>query len=253
LTVSIYQAQLFFLALTRIMAMIINIPVLGGRPVPNQVKIGLGMLLTMVIIPWQPIPKDAVALSLLAFGGAIIRELLVGILAGYAAILTFGALLITSELMSTGSGFNSARLLNPAFDTSGSPLDNFFTMMTTLFFLVVDGHHTFILGLQRTFELVPLNSPLPDFSVERLITLTAQFIAVGVRLSMPVLGALLLADLALGLLARVAPQIQVFFLGIPLKMGAGLIALALALTVLYPAIADLYRQLAPHTLELLGG
>jgi flagellar biosynthetic protein FliR len=235
------------------MAMIVNVPVMGGRQIPNQVKIGLGFLLAMVILPWQPLPKDAATLSTLAFGGAVIRELVVGIVAGYAATLAFGALQIAGELMGVTSGFSSARVFNPALEAAGSPLENFFTMMTVLFFLAINGHHTFILGIQQTFKLIPLNSPLPDFSLERLITLTAQLVAVGVRLALPVMGALLLADLALGLLARVAPQVQVFFLGLPLMIGAGLIALSLALTILSPAIADLFRQIGPHALELLGG
>jgi flagellar biosynthetic protein FliR len=252
LIVSVAQAQTFFLALTRILAIIIHVPVLGGRLVPDPAKIGLGFLLAMVMIPWQPLPPEANSIPTFAFGMAIGRELLVGTLAGFAAALTFGALQIAGEMMGLGSGFASARLINPAFESTGSALDNFFVMIATLLFLVGNGHHLFLAGLQRTFELVPLNSGLPDFSTERMIVLTAQLIAAGVRLSLPVLGTLLLTDLALGLLARVAPQVHVFFLGMPLKLGVGLVALAVALVILFPAIAELFRQLAPRTLELLG-
>jgi flagellar biosynthetic protein FliR len=181
-----------------------------------------------------------------------VRELAVGIVAGYAAALTFGALQVTGEMMGIASGFNSARLFNPALEGTGTPLDNFFSMMTVLFFLVIDGHHAFILAMQQTFALVPLNGPLPAFSIENIIAMTVQLIAVGVRLALPVLGALLLANLALGLLSRVAPQVHVFFLGVPLMMAASLIALALALTILYPSIVDLFRQMGPRTLQLLG-
>jgi flagellar biosynthetic protein FliR len=252
LVISVAQAQLFFLALTRILAILIHLPMLGGRLVPDPVKIGLGFLLALAMIPWQPLPPEASSLTTFEFGLAVGRELLLGTLAGFAAALTFGALQIAGEMMGLGSGFASARFMNPALESSGSALDNFFLMVATLLFLIIDGHHAFLLALQRTFELIPLNSPLPVFSAERLIVLTSQLIAAGIRISLPVLGTLLLADLTLGLLARVAPQVQVFFLGMPLKLGAGLIVLALALTILFPALTELFRNLAPRTLQLIG-
>ena len=98
MTVSVAQAQLFFLAFARLMAMLIHIPVLGGNLIPNPVKIALGALLTIVILPWQPLPADAVgmptveALSAVGVGLAAGREILIGTLAGFAAALTFGAL-----------------------------------------------------------------------------------------------------------------------------------------------------------------
>ena len=252
MVVSIAQAQLFFLALTRVLAILIHVPVLAGQGVPNPVKIGLGVLLTMVIIPWEPLPPEAASLDTLAFGFAIARELLLGTLAGFAAALTFACLQVAGELMSTGSGFASARVLNPAMDFSGSPLDQFFLLFTTLIFLVINGHHTFLLGLQRTFELFPLNSPLPDFSLEVFARMTAQLITAGVQMALPVMGALLLTDLVLGLLSRVAPQVQVFFLGAPLKAGLGIFFLLVTLGVLLPAVSGLFERLGERMLLILG-
>lgn len=250
--VSVAQAQSFFLALTRILAILVHVPVLGGRLVPDMVKIGLGFLLAVALIPWQPLPPGEESIPALAFTFAIGRELLVGTLAGFAATLTFAAVQMAGEMMGLVSGFGSARIINPAFESSGSALDNFFVMMAMLLFLAIDGHHAFLLALQRTFELVPLNAPLPELSAGRLVALSAQLIAAGVRLSLPVVGTLLLADLTLGLLARVAPQVHVFFLGLPLKLGAGLVVLAFALAMLFPSLVDLFRRLGERALGLLG-
>src|SRR5512146_624319 len=103
MSVSIAQAQLFFLAVTRILAIIVHVPVLGGRSVPDRVKLMLGLLLAMIMIPWQPLPPEAASMSTLAFGFAIGRELLVGTLAGYACLMVFGALQIAGQMMSLGS------------------------------------------------------------------------------------------------------------------------------------------------------
>lgn len=253
MTISIAQAQLFFLALTRVLAILIQVPVLAGPSVPNQIKIGLGVLVTIVILPWEPLPPEATSWTTFAFGMAVIRELIVGTLAGYAGALIFGVLQISGELMGQGSGFSAGRVLNPAMGASGSAMDQLFVLMAMLIFFVLNGHHAFLIGLQKTFVVVPLNSPLPDFTLEILIRLAAGTMSAGVQLAMPVFGAVLLADLALGLLARVAPQMQVYFLGMPLKVGIGLLAFSVSLGIFAPQLAGLFNSLGKNVVRLLRG
>ena len=250
--VSIAQAQIFFLALTRVFAILIHIPVLGGSSIPSQVRLGFGLLLTLVLVPWQILPATTEAIPLLGFALAILRELIIGTLAGFAADLTFGAVQIAGEMMSAGAGFSSGRILNPLIGESGSAMDQLFTMTALLLFLVIDGHHIFLLAMRRSFEIIPLVGAMPAFSGDTLINLTVQLIRIGIQMSLPVVGALLLTDITLGLLARVAPQIQVFFLGLPAKIGLGLIAFSLSLAILMPKIADYLRTIGPWMLKLLG-
>lgn len=250
--ISVAQAQVFFLALTRILAVIIHVPVIGGRTIPNQVKIGLGFLLAIIMLPWQPIPADASAIPTIEFAFSIGKELLVGTLAGFAAILTFSTFQIAGNLMSLGSGFSAGQILNPVIDASSSSMDQIFLMTSLMIFLVLNGHHLFFLGLQRTFSAVPLNSAVVDIPLPRLIDMTGGLITAGIQMSMPVMGTLLLTDLTLGLLAKVAPQMQVFFLGIPLKVGIGLIALAMAFSILLPIITQLFQELGARMLNLVG-
>jgi flagellar biosynthetic protein FliR len=244
---------MYFLVLTRVLATIIHVPVLGGMAVPSQVRIGLGLLLSAVLIPWQPLAASAPSMDAFAMGFAIGREVLIGTLAGFAASLTFNVVQMAGETMGLGSGFGASRVLNPTMGESGSSMDQLFVMTAMLLFLVINGHHLFLAALQRTFELLPVNSPLPVFDAGRLLGLTARMITTGIHLALPVMGALLLTDLTLGLLARVAPQVQVFFLGLPLKVGVGMIALALFFTFAIPRLSDLFRQMGPRMLYLLGG
>jgi len=250
--ISVAQAQLFFLSLTRVLAILIHVPVLGGRAIPNLVKIGLGILLTLIIAPGQLDSGQPSLIPTFAFGFAIARELLVGTLAGYASLLTFNVLQIAGHMMGLGSGFGAGQILNPALENTGSPLNQIFTMTALLIFLIVDGHHSFLLGLQNTFALVPLNESLPNFSLGYLAMMAGSMITIGVQMSLPILGPLLLTDITLGLLARVAPQIHVFFLGIPLKIGVALLALALGMSTLLPTLTNLFQSIGARTLELLG-
>jgi flagellar biosynthetic protein FliR len=252
MSVSVAQAQIFFLALTRVLAMIIHVPVLGGRSIPNQVRLGLGFALVLAMLPWQPLEPGAEMMDTLPYAVAIGKELLIGTLAGYAALITFGALQITGSLMGSGSGFSAGHVLNPALDDTGSPLDQLFIMTAFLIFLVINGHHMFLQGLQQTFVLLPINGDIPDISLDRLVGLTGGMITAGVHMALPLLGTLLLTDLTLGLLARVAPQVQVFFLGIPMKLGVGLIALSAALIIILPTLNQMLQSIGERTLQLLG-
>lgn len=254
--VSVAQAQLFLLAFTRLMAVLVQVPVLGGRVIPNRVRLVFGVALTALLLPWQPLPADAQPLPLLALGAALLRELITGWLAGFAATLTFGAVQMLGEFMGLSGGFASARLLNPAFEGASTVLDQLFLLLASLLFLLLNGHHLVLIGLQQTFIAVPLNSPLPDFTTlaaDRVMTLAQQLLATGLLLALPVVGAALMADVALGLLARVAPQIQVFFLEAPLKVLLVLVSLTLSLGALLPLLGGLLQRLGPRLVWMLGG
>lgn len=253
MVISVAQAQLFFLAFTRVMAMIIHVPMLGGTQIPNQVRIGLGFMLALIILPWQPLAPDAPTIATLGYITAIGREILIGTMAGFAATLIFNAFSIGGELMGISAGFGAGRVLNPALESSGSALDQLFIFTALLLFIILNGHHIFILAIKQTFDVAPLNTAFPAITSDYLMRLTAQLITTGVQLALPTLGALLLADLALGLLARVAPSIQVFFLGVPAKLALGIAALMLSLSVLFPVLSNMIDSLGKQTLKLLGG
>jgi flagellar biosynthetic protein FliR len=234
------------------MAVIVHVPIFGGQNIPNQVRIGLGLMLAAVMIPWQPLPASAATIPDMVFAVSIGRELIIGTLAGFAATATFGAVQIAGELMGMEIGFGSARVLNPAMGDSGSALDQFFVMIALLLFIVLNGHHLFLVALQKTFVAVPVGSTQIEFNAEIMLRQFADLIVAGAQMALPVIGTILLTDITLGLLARVAPQIQVFFLGMPLKIGIGLFAMMLTMAIAIPRLGDLYARMGPRMLQLIG-
>ncbi len=248
MTISVAQAQLFFLAFTRIMAVIIHIPVFGGQNIPTQIRIGLGLALAIVLIPWQPLPPDADMIGSLAYGLAIGREIIIGTLIGFSADLAFGAIQMAGSAMGMGSGFESSRIFNPALGEAGSAFDQIFVMTASMIFLTIDGHHLVLIALQNTFTAVPLNGSLPFNGMETIIKTTSMFIASGVHLALPVMAALVLTDLTLGLMARVAPQVQVYFLGLPVKVVVALIALGMTFAVVLPNLITLFKSMIENML-----
>lgn len=250
--ISVAQAQIYFLAFTRIMAMIMTVPVLGSQTIPSQVRIALGVIFSAILIPWQPLPVDTEALSMFGMSVGLFSELMIGLMASMSSILVFGTLQIAGEMMGIGSGFGSGRLFNPTLGESGSSVDQLFIMVGMLIFIILDGHHGVILAVQKSFEYYPVNQGIPFTSPEKLITLTAQLISTGIQMAMPVIVAIFLADLALGLLARVAPQVQVYFLGLPLKIGLGMIVFSLSFGIALPTMQNMFHQVGPRMLDLIS-
>ena len=251
MTISVAQGQLFFLAFIRIMAIILHVPVFGGQNIPTQVRIGLGFALALVLIPWQPLAPDAAAIGTFSYAMSIAREMLIGTLIGFSADLAFGAIQMAGSAMGLGSGFESSRIFNPALGEAGSAFDQVFIMTATMIFLVIDGHHLVLIAIQNTFNVVPLNGSLPFNGMDTMVKATTVFISSGVHMALPVMTALILTDLTLGLLARVAPQVQVYFLGLPLKVGIALYGLGIFFLVAYPVIRNLFEPLGERTLRIL--
>lgn len=251
--ISIAQTQIFFLVLTRVMAVIIHIPNLGGQIIPNQIRIALGLVLAAILVPWTtPLGVEVESMALLTFAAAILKEIIIGTLIGYAAILTFAVISIAGETMGIGSGFGSDRIFNPALEQSVTPIGQLFIVISTLYFMAVNGHHIALVALQKSLSLLPVNTPFPTFSVETLLRSTAQLIAVGIQIAFPIFAALLLTDITLGLLSRVAPQVQVYFLGLPIKIGLSLFALGLSLSIFFPYLRDLFTNLGSRMLSMVA-
>ena len=250
--VSIAQAQLFLLVMTRILAILLQVPVFGSAMIPTQVKIALGVILSIIMVPWQPLPQGTVEMSVFPFAFAVLQELIIGFLAGFAATLTFGALQIAGKVIDLGSGFASGQIFNPTIGETASALDQLFLMIVMLFFLVINGHHDFLLAIQKTFSFAPVMKPLIDLTPTRLLETSAVLITTGVQIALPVFGALFMADLAFGLLARVAPQMNVFFLGLPVKILITMVGLGLLFTVIFPLIGQLFREMGLKVIGILG-
>lgn len=236
--------------------MLMTAPLFSNRGVPTITKIGFAALLSVVIVPLPGSATGSTAgyipTDFLPFVLAVGQEILVGVLIGFVTNLIFVAVGIAANMMGVQAGFRAASLFNPFTNVSSSALDQFYTLTAIALFLVINGHHWLIVALARTFEVVPVGSfVFGNVTMERLIFMFNQTFVTGVTLALPVVGTLLITDVGLGLLARAVPQIQVFFVGLPLKMGLGFLTLALTVPITLPVIRDLFANLAANISAIL--
>lgn len=236
----------YVLAFVRVMAALSLNPLLGSTRVPVPARIGLGLFVTLILFPPGP---DVTPVNV---GPAeIAGELIIGALAGFTVALVFAAIQFAAGLIGVNAGFSIGQTLDPHNDLGTGVLEQFFAAFALLVFVQINGHHIFLAGLHELFDVVPVGTvPLVPGTAEKLAEVSGALFVAALKISFPVLAALLLADLGLAVLGRVAPQLNLFALGLPAKMGIGLAALAVALPVMLPRIVALFRAV-PDSMLLL--
>jgi flagellar biosynthetic protein FliR len=237
----------FLLVLARLSAALVAIPLFGARGVPAPAKIGLAALLSLIVLPLQSAPSASLPTDLLPFASLVGSEVLVGLAIGVAVSLVFSALEMGATLVGVQIGFGLHGVIDPLTGSQSSVLNQFYRMVVTLIFFAVNGHYLVITGLLQTFEVVPTGTAdLTLIAGDRVVPFFTSLFVVAIRIALPVMGALMLTDLAMGLVARTVPQMNVLVVGFPVKVGVGLFVLALAMPLTVALMASTFGSALPQ-------
>ncbi len=235
------QAGWFLLVFVRIATIVALLPVFGAQSVPAQVKVGISLIFALLL--FAAVRKNAVLpgsdLSFPLFGLLVIKEVMVGLAVGYVASLLFAAVQFAGRLIDTEMGFGFVELVDPLTEEPVTVWGQLQTILFTIIFLVINGHYFMLLAIERSFELVPLMAvELPGGRVAfHLVSLTGSLFAVALKFSAPIYVTLILSEVTLGAVARTVPQINIFFVGMPIKIVIGLGTAILSL----PMLTRLFR------------
>lgn len=230
----------YFWPFMRLLALMLTAPVFAERVLPARVKIALAVLFAMLIGPTLPPPPPVHPVSL---AGVLVlgQQLLIGAALGFAMRIVFAAVEAAGELAGLQMGLGYATLFDPERADLIPVLGQFLGFLALLAFLAINGHLLLIQVLADSFRILPVSGPgLGTAGLLTLVHWGSELFVAGVLLSLPILGAMLIANIALGILTRAAPQLNLFAVGFPLTLGAGLIILAVALPLLAPQLMKLY-------------
>lgn len=221
----------FALVLVRATTLMVSAPVLRQRGVPAWTKIGFSILLAVVVTPLArdlPPPPD----SILDMIGPVIREAVFGLAMGLAMEMVFIALQMGSQILGLQIGFGLGAVFDPMTGSQFGPFDQFYSVLATLLFFTVNGHHMVIQAFVETTTAIPPGSFDPfSLTGEGIAGLATGLIVTALRIAMPVLVAVFLADVGMGFVARTAPQANLLVVGAPIKIGVGVIMVMAALPV----------------------
>lgn len=218
----------FFIILIRMSSFFFTAPVFGGQTFPALGKIGLAALVSVLVLfttgpiaaALPPTIPEAVVL--------VASEVAFGLTLGYSVSLVFAGVQLGGMLMGYQMGFAVANVLDPLSNYQVSIIGQYLFLFAIMYFLAMDAHHILIRGMVDSFTIAPIGTfSVQQGSVAWLVEIFGRMFWLGLKLAMPVIGAILLVDVALGIIAKTVPQMNVFIVGLPLKSLMGMFILAL--------------------------
>lgn len=236
----VWLATLIF-PLTRILAMIASSPVLGNKQVPARVKIGLSVLLAIIIAPtiapMPPVPVGSPQGLLI-----LIQQVVIGVAMGFAIRLVFTAVEMAGELAGLQMGLGFATFYDPVNASHTPIVAQWMGMVAALAFLALNGHLFILSALAESFRTLPVGSMMSNEGFYGAARWGGSIFAYALQISLPILAALLITNIALGILTRAAPQLNLFAVGFPITLAIGFFVLALSMPYFSPLLDRLVQE-----------
>lgn len=246
----------FLLILVRFVAFFATVPIFSYRNIPNQFKIGIAFFLAWITLYTIEAPEIAIDLSFIMLIG---KEALIGLLLGLIAYMILAAVQIAGGFIDFQMGFAIANVIDPQTGAQGPLVGQYFYTIAILFLLTVDGHHLLLNGAMFSFEIIPLDQ-LINFDNENLalfiVSTFNQLFLIAFQLAIPIVGCLFLVDVALGIIARTVPQLNVFVVGLPLKILVALFVISMFIVMYISIVKDLFTLMLEAIqvlIKLFGG
>ena len=225
------HAAVFLLMLTRCSGIFLIAPFFGSLNIPIMVRAATAFMFAVVLFPVVDGlgPVDAPT-SVLMYTVAVLKELFIGWLIGFVAYVCFSAIHMAGKVMDMQVGFAVVNVMDPTSGQQIPLIGSFLYNLGIIIFLVTNGHHMIITALAESFRVVPLLTMQPNLSLTMImVNFTNGIFVTGMKIAMPVTFAILLVNVALGILARTMPQMNIFVVGIPLQLMVGVSILAMLL------------------------
>ncbi len=231
----------FAYPLVRILAFIAAAPRWSTAGIPRRTRVILGLCVTIALVPALP-AMPAVSPGSLTGLWILAQQMLIGIGMGFAARIVFSAVDMAGECIGAQMGLGFATSYDPLSSSQTPVISEFLSLIGLLLFLSLNGHLIYIATLAQSFYAIPVSAnPLGAASWLNLVELGSKIFSAGLLLALPVVIALMITNIALAVLTRAAPQLNIFALGFPLTLTGGFVALAISMNYLAVPLQALYE------------
>lgn len=231
----------FFWPFLRIGAMVAVAPVFGAQSVPLRARLGIALALTLLV---SPMVTAIPAVDPLSPASLLIatREILIGLVIGFALRIVFAALVLAGQAVANSMGLGFASIIDPQNGVSVPVVGQLYLILATLLFLAVGGHLKLIEVTAQSFAALPVGTALPPEALTAVAGWGTMVFQGGLLIALPILTAILLVNLSFGVITRSAPQLNIFAVGFPLTMLLGFLLLWLTLPTIVPDFVALLEE-----------
>lgn len=237
----------FLLVFGRLAGFFVTLPIFSYRNIPTQFKLGFAAFVSVMIMFTMELPIIDLDLT---FVFLLTKEVIIGLIIGFVAYIIMTAIQIAGNFIDFQMGFAIANVIDPQTGAQGPVIGQYLYIFALMFLLAVDGHHLLIQGAIHSFDVIQVDQ-LVDLGQDSLlitaVNMFNQLFLIAFQMAIPIVGTLFLVDVTLGIIARTVPQLNVFVVGIPLKIGVALFVLSLFMI----AYIDLVKRLIHYVIEMM--
>ncbi len=249
-----HQLLIMALILLRVSAFLFTWPVFSVFSVPRPAKILLAVVLAICLFP--VVPHESLTTEMLSLNIAwyAMKEVFVGLCLGFFTRLLFFAISIAGQVISTSMGLSSGQMFNPALGSQSTTTEQFFTTLATLIFLAINGHHYFLTGLAQSFDIIQVTSAGASFALFKDVGAILQMVCIaGIKISAPVMIAIFFLNIAIGIIGRVVPQINVLVTSLPVNIMAGFIIIFMMIPFFLTEVSSVLNTMTGVLFKVMKG
>lgn len=218
-----FSVEGFLLVLARISGLFLSAPIFSSRQMPGQIKIVAVLVLAAMMAYFLPVTTGLELASPLYMLAAVVLEVLVGYTIGFIAYMLFAGIQLAGQLMDMQMGFAIVNVVDPQSGTQIPLMGNLTQTIALLSYLAVNGHHYLLQAVAQSYQVIPvLGLKMDSGFYQRLFAISAEMFVIALKVAAPLVIAILITDVAMGFIARTVPQMNVFIVGLPLKIMMGL-------------------------------
>ncbi|MCU9612089.1 flagellar biosynthetic protein FliR [Caldibacillus lycopersici] len=248
----ITQFPTLLLIFMRVVSFFVVVPIFSHRSVPAMFKIGLAFFLSLTIlytIDVEPLEIDSTYFLLL------FKEIITGLAIGLIAYIILSAIQMAGGFIDFQMGFSMANIIDPQTGAQSPIMGQYLYLFSLLFLLSVNGHHLIIDGIFHSYQFIPMDKQLLAFghenTMEMILKSFGAMFAIAFQMSIPVVGSLFLIDVALGIVARTVPQMNIFVVGFPVKILVSFLMLVIVIGPMIFAVKNLFELLLYSMRDLM--
>jgi flagellar biosynthesis protein FliR len=242
--VSSAEVVRFLIVLMRVSGIMILAPFFSSQTVPAHVRIAFALVVSFLFAPSFPLRSIPADLNLSTIATVLPSEILFGVLLGFAATCVFAGFQFAGQVVSFQLGFSIVNVIDPQTQVESSVFSFFQNYLGLLFFLLINGHHWFLLAINQSFSLLPVGGVhLHASFMEYTIRLVGEMFVIGLRIAGPVIAVSVITDVVMGVIGRTAPQINILIVGMPLKTLVGFGCLSVSFYFLPRYLGQVYAVL----------
>lgn len=246
--------ELYFLVFMRVTGVFLVSPIFGRQNLPVYYKIGFSFFITLTVATSTAIAAPSGYGTAAGYAMLALREFAIGASVGFIPYMMFTAIYIAGQIIDMKIGFSMVSVLDPVSNIQIPVTANFYYILCMLMFITVNAHHMVILSISRSYGIIPLGSLNIDGDlIKTLLRLFSDVFVTGFRIAAPIVFTALLTDVALGIISKAMPQINVFMVGMPLKILVGLVIIIVTLPAMLYILGGLFNNIGMETFNFMRG